>query len=242
MVHADPLGHAVGAVELEEFRSQTHQHHGGDFGQTLASSYFKRVDKVGGRFGPGDLDTPHDASTLEVQAGEEILLVQHVQLVPQLFGVPNFCRAKARSMPPAVQLLWLFERNPILGQGLVLRPEVMARQAFRMNFCMRGIWALGVAGDAAMVNGSVSRLQVRIVKEESPCSRVIAISGNFGRRAPIGGFVDGSSRTELSSVRAGDSIALDGVCLTVVDPARDGLLRRGPANLGPHFFVCPKSW
>ena len=29
---------------------------------------------------------------------------------------------------------------------------------------------------------------------------------------------------ELSSVRAGDSIALDGVCLTVVDPARDGLL------------------
>ena len=29
---------------------------------------------------------------------------------------------------------------------------------------------------------------------------------------------------ELPSVRAGDSIALDGICLTVVDPAPDGLL------------------
>ena len=31
-------------------------------------------------------------------------------------------------------------------------------------------------------------------------------------------------KPELSSVRAGDSVALDGVCLTVVDPAPDGLL------------------
>ena len=77
------------------------------------------MNKVGGRFGPGDLDTPHDASTLEVQAGEEILLVQHVQLVPQLFRVPNFSAGQGHGpCHPLSNCFGRFERNPILGQGL----------------------------------------------------------------------------------------------------------------------------